>query len=167
MAKSTARKVSRRNEPTPIALAGAGIARLVTVRVIRVEEAARQAVVDVGGREITAELEPSVHPEVIAGAAARGERVLAEVAGDRAVVLGALRTQPTPGIDRAARYAIEAAEVAIVAERVSIDGDEVALSSKTARIVLRAASEIESFAERIVSRASGVHKIVGRMLRLN
>jgi hypothetical protein len=50
-----------------------------------------------------------------------------------------------------------------VAARVSVDGDEV-VEQREARLVLRAAGET-SLAERIVSRASGVHKIVGRMLR--
>jgi hypothetical protein len=93
--------------------------------------------------------------------------VLVEVTGERAIIVGALRTQATPGIEQGERFDIKAGEVTIAATRVSIDGDEVALNSKTARLVLRAAGEIESFAERIVSRASGVHKIVGRMLRLN
>jgi hypothetical protein len=34
-------------------------------------------------------------------------------------------------------------------------------------MAVRAVGEIETYAERIVSRAEGVHKIIGRMLRLN
>ena len=46
-------------------------------------------------------------------------------------------------------------------------GQELSLSAQTAALVLRAAGEVETFAERIISRAEGVHKIIGRMLRLN
>lgn len=137
----------------------AELPRLGTARVVAIEGDA--VVVEIAGREVLAVLDASVHPTVVQGARDRGERVLLEISTEGiATVVGALHTQPIPGIDRADAYKIEAT-------KVTIEGDEVMLSSKTARIVLRAASEIESFAERIVSRAEGVHKIVGRMLRLN
>lgn len=131
---------------------------LMTARVVAL--CGSEATLEIGGRTSLAELDASVSPVVIDGAIARKERVLVERSDDRMVVIGVLRTQPTPGIDRADAYRIEAAHV-------TVEGDEVVLSSKTAKVILRAASEIESFAERIVSRAEGVHKIVGRMLRLN
>ena len=108
-----------------------------------------------------AKLDPAVHPAVIEGACKRGERVLVEENEDGLVVIGALRTQPTPGIDEADSYAIKA-------KRIALEGaDEVSLTTQTAAVVLRAVGEVETFAERIISRAEGVHKIVGRMLRLN
>jgi hypothetical protein len=108
-----------------------------------------------------AKLDPAVHRTVIEGACARHERVLVEENEEGLFVIGALRTQPTPGIDEAESYAIKA-------KRISLEGsEEVSLTAQTAAIVVRAVGEVETFAERIISRAEGVHKIVGRMLRLN
>jgi hypothetical protein len=109
-----------------------------------------------------AKLDPSVHPTVIEGARARRERVLVEEAeAGTFVVIGALRTQPTPGVDAADAYTIKA-------NRISLEAaEELSLTTLTAAVVLRAKGEVETFAERIISRAEGVHKIVGRMLRLN
>ena len=120
-----------------------------------------EVVLDLGGELVTAALDPSVHPSVIAGAHARGERVLVEQQGDHLVVLGALRTRPTPGIDAADEYAIEAKRISLRAE------EELSLRAQTSALVLRAIGEVETYADRIVSRAESVHKIVGRMLRLN
>lgn len=121
-----------------------------------------RAVVRLGAGQISARIDASVHPAVIAGAHARGERVLVEVAADgQVVVVGALRTRPTPGIDVAEEYSIEAARVSIEAT------EEISLSTRTASVVLRALGEVETYADRILSRAESVHKIVGRMLRLN
>jgi len=116
----------------------------------------------IGGDIVDASRDPSVHPVVLQGALARGERVLAEHhTGEGWVVVGALRTQPSPGIDRAQEYTIEA-------DRVHIRADsEIALTARASSLVLRAIGEVETYAERILSRAEGLHKIVGRMLRLN
>ncbi|MRG92164.1 hypothetical protein [Polyangium spumosum] len=109
-----------------------------------------------------AKLHPSVHKAVVEGARARHERVLVEEGeGGALVVLGALRTQPTPGVDAAETYTIQAKRITLEA------GEELSLSAQTAAVVLRAIGEVETYAERILSRAEGVHKIVGRMLRLN
>lgn len=120
-----------------------------------------EVVLDLGGELVTASLDPSVHPAVIAGAHARGERVLVEQQGDHLVVLGALRTRPTPGIDAADEYAIEAKRISLRAE------EELSLRAQSSALVLRAIGEVETYADRIVSRAESVHKIIGRMLRLN
>lgn len=119
-------------------------------------------VVALGGALVRATLDRSVSPVVIEGARDRGERVLVEEGADGAlVVLGALRAQPTPGIDVAESYAIKAKRVSVEAE------DEISLAAQTAALVLRAAGEVETYADRILSRAESVHKIIGRMLRLN
>lgn len=173
MAASTARRPSTTKPATHKKVSSTPLAPIQLVqptsmslaRIVSLEGGA--GVVDVAGRSLKASIDDAVDEAVLETALRRGERVLVEVTGDRAIIVGALRTQATPGIERAERFDIQAGEVTIAATRVSVDGDEVALNSKTARLVLRAAGEIESFAERIVSRASGVHKIVGRMLRLN
>jgi hypothetical protein len=120
-----------------------------------------EARLELGGRETRAAIDETVHPAVLEGAAARGERVLVERRASGLVVVGALRTQPTPGVDRADSYRIEADDIRIEA------GRELSLGARTAGVVLRAAGEVETWAERIVSRASGVHKIIGSILRLN
>jgi hypothetical protein len=119
-------------------------------------------VLGIGSQVMPAKLDPSVHPTVVEGACARRERVLVEEGeGGALVVIGALRTQPTPGVDAAESYAIKA-------KRISLEADEeLSLTAQTAAVVLRAIGEVETYAERILSRAEGVHKIVGRMLRLN
>jgi hypothetical protein len=118
--------------------------------------------VSLAGESVRAALDPSVHPVVIAGALARGERVLVEHRLEQGwVVVGALRTQPIPGIDAAEQFTIEANRVTIKAR------EELSLSARAASIVLRAAGEVETYADRILTRAEGLHKIVGRMLRLN
>lgn len=119
------------------------------------------AVVLRGGDRVAARLDPAVHPLVIEGAIRRGERVLVASEGGELVVVGALRTQPTPGIDRAPEYEIAADRLRLVA------GTELSLTAKTAAVVLRAIGEVETYADRVISRAEGVHKIIGRMLRLN
>ncbi len=116
----------------------------------------------IGSQIVTATVDPSVHPTVIRGAAERGERVLAERDETGTwLILGALRTQPTPGIDAADSYTIEA-------DKVTIRGHhEVSLVTEAAGLVVRALGEVETYADKIISRAEGVHKIVGRILRLN
>lgn len=116
----------------------------------------------VGGKAIVASRDPGLHPAVLAGAAARGERVLAERAEDGAwTVVGALRTQPTPGLESADEYTIEAGRVTIRGKQ------EVSLVAEAAGLAVRAAGEVEAYAERIVSRAEGLHKIIGRILKIN
>jgi hypothetical protein len=145
--------------PFPPAAAMA-VPTLVTARVQEVEgDRVRLAV---GSKVVLATRDPALHPTVLASAAARGERVLAERADDGTwTVVGALRTQPTPGIDVADEYTIEAGRVTIRGKH------EVSLVAEAAGLAVRAAGEIESYAERIVSRAEGLHKIVGRILKLN
>jgi hypothetical protein len=133
---------------------------LATALVHEMNEAG--VVLQLGSALVPATLDPSVHPVVIEGARARRERVLVEEAADGSlVVLGALRAQPTPGIDAAEAYSIKAKRVSVEAE------EEISLSAQTAALALRAVGEVETYAERIISRAEGVHKIIGRMLRLN
>jgi hypothetical protein len=143
---------------TPLRLIATPV--LCTARLEAVEGDALR--IDVGGQLVAAERDPSVHPVVLEGAMARGERVLVERDGEgRWTVIGALRTQPTPGVDVGDQYTIEA-------DRVTIRGrTDVTLTSETAGLVVRALGEVESYADRIVSRAESVHKIIGRILRLN
>lgn len=117
--------------------------------------------VRVGSLEAEATLDPSVHPSVVATAVARGERVIVQREGGAWVLLGVLRTSPTPGIEEADEYLIRAGRVRVRAR------DEFTVASGAASFAVRAYGTIETLAEQITSRASAVHKIVGRMLHLN
>ena len=118
-------------------------------------------VLDVGGERVHAGLDPSVHPSVIATALARKERVIAQREGGAWVVLGALRAAPTPGIEAADEYVIRAGRVRVEASH------EFSVTSGLASLAVRAYGHVETLAEQITSRASSIHKIVGRMLHLN
>src|SRR5262245_30947211 len=84
-------------------------------------------VLAIGTSTANAKLDASVHPTVIAGAHARRERVLVEEGTDGAlVIVGALRTQPTPGIDEGETYTIKAQQIALEA------GKELSLTTQTA-----------------------------------
>ncbi len=138
----------------PVRLAALGIARVVSIEEGRVD-------ISVGGRITSAEVDATVHLSVLRTAESRGEPVLVEQRGEALVIVGALRTQPTPGVDQMETITLEA-------DRIELKGkEEVALSSGVAAIALRAVGEVETYAERILSRAESVHKIIGRMLRLN
>lgn len=115
----------------------------------------------VGADEVDARLDPSVHPSVVATAVARGERIVVQREGGVWTVLGALRASPTPGIEEADEYVIQAARVRVRAK------DEFTVASGAASFAVRAYGMIEALADQITSRASAVHKIVGRMLHLN
>ena len=114
-----------------------------------------------GSTEASATLDPSVHPSVVATAVARGERVIVQREDGAWVVLGVLRTSPTPGIEEADEYVIRAGRVRVRAK------DEFTVASGASSFAVRAYGTIETLAEQITSRASAVHKIVGRMLHLN
>jgi hypothetical protein len=132
-----------------------GLAQIVDVRTAEVD-------VSIAGRIFTARAAEYVHRAVLDTAAATGEPVLIERALDGSLtVVGALSARPTPGIDAMDEITLEARRITLRAR------DELRLSSGVASLVLRAAGEIESYAESIVSKAEELHKIVGRMLRLN
>ena len=114
-----------------------------------------------GSGVVMAKLDPSVHPSVVATAVARGERVIVQREDDAWIVVGVLRTSPTPGIEEAEEYVIKAARVRVRA------ADEMTIAAGTASIAVRAYGAVETIAEQITSRASAVHKIIGRMLHLN
>ncbi len=151
--------------PAPAPAAAVAPALLAQLGLARVIDLLPDGTVElrVGGQAVIAERSPTLHASVLKTALAHGDPVLVERDEEgRVTVMGALRTQPTPGVD-----AME--EVNIEAERIHLRGrKEIALStSGAAQIALRAIGEVETYAERIVSRAEEVHKIVGRMLRLN
>ncbi len=131
--------------------------------VVSLDEDSRRAQLRLDdGSTPQAELAPSLSPIVVRGAISRGEPLVVKETPAGWVVLGALRTAPTPGLDKGDSYVIEA-------RRVELRGDhEVALvSGRTTQIVLRAVGLVETIAQDISTRAAGVHKIIGRMLHLN
>lgn len=115
----------------------------------------------IGAQSVVAVLDPSVDAAVIETARKTGERLLIQPEGDRWLVLGALRTRATPGVD-------EMDEVVIKGRRLRLEGtDEVQLVSAAASLVLRVSGAVETIAREITTRATGVHKLIGRVLHLN
>jgi hypothetical protein len=145
----------------PLARAAPQTSSLALAFVLDVNE--QRAELDLGGSPATATIAPTLHRAVLETAMRRGEPMIVERrAGGQIVVVGALRTQPTPGIDAMDRIELEADRIHLKASR------ELTLSSgRLARLALRAAGEVETYASRITSRAEEVHKIIGRLLRLN
>ncbi|XXX80862.1 hypothetical protein WMF30_19080 [Sorangium sp. So ce134] len=134
---------------------------LTAARLDAFDEERRTARLRAGGASVEAAVDPAVSASVLRTALARGERVIVEADRGGFTVVGALRTAATPGVD-------EADEFRIKASRVTVDAaHEISLVSGAATLVLRAVGQVETLAENIVSRASSVHKIIGRMIRLN
>lgn len=139
-----------------------GSATLMAVTPVSIDEDARIVTLRVGrdGAELPGRLSTSVSPIVIRTAIERGERVIVVDEGEL-LVLGVLRTSPTPGIDKGEDYLIEA-------NRVELRGnDRVAIVSGAAQIVVNAIDRVEVLARDVTSRARRVHKLVGRILHLN
>ncbi len=133
---------------------------ITVAKVERYDEETGAVTLDVNGEEVLAALDPSVDPAVIRTAVLRRERVIVADEGGW-VVLGALRTAATPGVDEGEEFMIKARRVAIVAAH------EFHVVSGAAALALRAVGHVETIAQDITTRASSVHKIIGRMIRLN
>jgi hypothetical protein len=143
---------------TPRIQAAAG---LVALRIAELDEVERRAVLVLGDERLVAQLDDALDPRVLCTAIARRERVIAQRERGQWVVLGALRTAPTPGVDRGDDFKIEA-------RRVRVEADyEFAVVSGTASLVIRAVGAVESVAREITTRATELNKIFGRIIRLN
>ncbi len=168
-ARSSSPKHAPRGERAPL-LQSKRDARVVPLRKassvmmaatpIAFDETANAVAVRIGGAEVSARLDPSVSPIVARGALARGETVVV-VDNGGLVVVGALRTAPTPGVDKGEEYVIEAKRVELRAD------DRIAMIAGAAQILVNAIDRVEVIAGDITSRARRVHKLVGRMLHLN
>jgi hypothetical protein len=139
----------------------APVAGLVAVRLVAFDADTRAAELEVGGAVVAAVLDEALSPRVLATALTRGERVIAQREDGGWVVLGTLRTAPTPGVDEGDEFLIKARRVAIAVDH------EFAITSGLASLVVRAQGFVETLAHDITTRASGVHKIAGRVIRLN
>jgi hypothetical protein len=140
-------------------VASTGASSLTLARLVAVE--GRRALVAMPRGTQSATVDPCVHPALLASALTRGERVLVESVGETLVVVGALRTQPSLGFDRVDQIDLEAEQVTLRGRRA------VTLVSEAASVTLRAEGEVETVAPQIHTRAEGLHRIVGRMLKLN
>ena len=117
--------------------------------------------IDLGVSVKQAQRGHGLHRAVLETACETGEPVLVSREPSGYVVRGALRTQPTAGIDQIDELKIEARRIELSAS------EEVQVRSGIAIIAVRAIGEVETYADRIVSRAEEVQKLVARMLRLN
>jgi hypothetical protein len=128
---------------------------------LRWSEAGKRLDLAFGAREVSATLDRAVDAAVIETALRTGERLLIQPEGEGWVVLGALRTRATPGVD-------ELEEVAIKARRLRLEGtDEVQIVSAAASMILRVTGAVETIARDVTVRATGLHKLIGRVLHLN
>ena len=148
--------------------AEATLPALRAARLVAFDAARGRATIAMGEHEVEAALDGALSPAVVVTAVARGERaiVVAEPAGAGGgepgwLVLGTLRTAPTPGVDEGEEFVIKAKRVLVAAEH------EFAIVSGVASFVVRAQGYVETLARDITTRAAGVHKIVGRIVRLN
>ncbi|HTN86972.1 hypothetical protein [Sorangium sp. So ce1389] len=148
-------------DPPPASQAQPAAGGLMAARLVAFDAQGRAARLSLGGAEIEAALDEALSPSVLATALARGERLVVQREGEGWVVLGALRTAPTPGVDEGDEFLIKARRVLVAAEH------EFAIASGAASLVVRAQGFVETVAHDITARASGIHKIVGRIIRLN
>ncbi len=125
------------------------------------DEARRTLTLRVGSELIEATLDASVEPAVIHTALRRRERLLAQPEAEGWVVIGALRTTATPGVDEADEFLIKAKRIAVVAAH------EYSVVTGAASFAMRAIGHVETLGQDITTRASSLHKLVGRMIRLN
>lgn len=150
-------KANLRRLPTPAPASG-----LIAALAESFDEERRVVTLRIGRSDVVlASLDAALDPIVVRTAIARKERLIAQWEEGSPVVLGALRTTPTPGVDAGDHFVIEARRVEVQADH------EFAVVTGKASFVMRAHGYIESFARDITTRASGVHKLIGRMLRLN
>lgn len=154
IAAASARTVTASPAASPVATQPLSLARASRIVDGGVE-------VDGPGGPVVAAIDRSVHPDVVAAACERREMLLVTIDREELTVVGALRTQPTPGVDPMDTIRLEARRVEIVG------GESIEVRSGMAALAVRAVGEIETYADRIVSRAEEVQKIIGRMLRLN
>lgn len=134
---------------------------LTSAPLLSVSDDGASATVRIGPEEHTVTVDPSVHVQVLRTALRSAERVIVQRDIGGLSLVGALRTAPTPGVDEGEDYHIQA-------KRVVIEGEyEVSLKSGKTGVFVRAMGQIESLAETITARASSVHKIIGRIIRLN
>jgi hypothetical protein len=138
---------------------------LAALHAVRLDTEKREATLRVDGpasaSEVAARLDSALDPAVVETAIARGERLIVQREGGAFVVLGALRTAATPGLERGQDYTIEASRIFLRAD------NEMKLVSGSVQIALRAIGQVETIARDITARASAVHKLIGRMLHLN
>lgn len=112
------------------------------------------------GREtFIAVCDPSVDPALLDEAVRTGARVVVDLA-DEPVIAGALSTS------RAVTYDREGA-VLIEARRFVVTAAEEALLRTRAAFVQVKGGDVESFGERVVSRARELLKVLGRNVRIN
>jgi hypothetical protein len=130
-------------------------------RVVEVDAERKVARIDLGGASVDASIDAAVDGRVLETARARGERVVMVREEAGWVVVGALRTAATPGVDEGDEFVLKARRVVVAAEH------EFAVVTGAASFAVRAYGLVETVARDITSRASSLHKIAGRLIRLN
>jgi hypothetical protein len=134
---------------------------LVTARVEALDVDLRTATVRLGSTQVEVTLDAAVDAVVVETARARGERVLVERDGEGWVLIGALRTSATPGIDPGDDYEIRARRIALRGAH------EIVIEAGASRLALRAIGQMELLSKNITARAQGVTRFFARMIHMN
>ncbi len=119
------------------------------------------AVLGLGGRQVQANIDEGVDRAVLEGARSRGERVIAVHEAGTWTVLGVLRTRATPGLEPGDDFTIEANRVKVIADHSFL------VRSGPTSFSMRAQGFVETLAKDISTRATAVHKLIGRLVRIN
>ena len=140
----------------------AGGAREGELRALRLRSLGDDtAVLSLGTRQVQAAIDESVDRAVLEGALSRGERVIAVQEGGTWTLLGVPRTRATPGLEAGDDYTIEANRVKVVANHSFL------VRSGPTSFSMRAQGFVETLAKDISTRATAVHKLIGRLVRIN
>src|SRR5262245_20155941 len=86
---------------------------LCALRIEAFNEQDRTASLRVGRDVVEARLDEAVEIAVVKTALARGERVIAQREADGWILIGALRTAATPGVDEGEEYQIKAKRISV------------------------------------------------------
>jgi hypothetical protein len=160
---STADTEARSEPPasTEVATLAPTEGAMLALRVVGLDEEARTATLAAGARTVDAALDDALDVAVVRGAIARGERLVVQREGGGLVVLGALRTAATPGLEPCDDVVIEANRLRVRAAH------EVSIAAGTSAIALRAIGNLELLARNITARAEGVQRLFARLIELN
>jgi hypothetical protein len=103
--------------------------------------------------------DPSVDPRVVDEAAASGARVVVDL-GAEPVIVGALVTARPVTVDRDGVLALEVRRFVVTA------AEEAMIRTRSAFVQVKGA-DVESYGNRVVSRARELLKVLGRNVRIN
>ncbi len=115
--------------------------------------------VRVGAQTLMAQRDPAVDPALLDAAHREGARVVLDLAGD-AVIAGTLTTARPVTVARDGSVQLDVTRFVVTA------AEEAMLRTRAAFVQVKGA-DVETFGERVVSRARELLKVLGRNVRIN